>query len=128
MKKGSPNNEKYFMAFIHYWQPTFFTTNFLNDGFRYQKWSIKHNISSLLFYGIFLPFYFIGIPFLIREKNLFGIFIAGIPLFHCLMHVYVILALERYRSHINFCIILIAFWTIIQLISYYRLNHKTISQ
>jgi hypothetical protein len=122
------NYEKYFMTFQHYWQPIFFFPNYLYYGFRYQKWSIKHNISSMMFYGIYLPFYFIGIYFLSKKRNLFGIYLAIIPLFHCVMHVYASLGLERYRSHINFCIILIAFWTIIQFFSYYRLNNKTISQ
>ena len=80
-----------------------------------------------MFYGIYLPFYFIGIYFLTKKRNLFGIYLAIIPLFHCVMHVYAILPLERYRSHINFCIILIGIWTIIYLLENYRLNRKKLS-
>jgi len=117
--------EKYFMAFIHYWQPVYFSSSYLFDGFRYQKWSIRHNISSLLFYGIFLPFYFLGIAMVIRNKNNFGIFIASIPIIHCAMHVYVTLALERYRSPINFCIVLIAIAYLVNLFEKYHLKNHT---
>ena len=125
-KDGKPpyrygHYEKYLMAFIHYWQPVYFSSSYLFDGFRYQKWSIRHNISSLLFYGIFLPFYILGIVMVIRNKNNFGIFIASIPLAHCAMHVYVTLALERYRSSINFCIVLIA---LAYLVSQFEKLHK----
>ena len=74
-----------------------------------------------LFYGIFLPFYILGIVMVIRNKNNFGIFIASIPLAHCAMHVYVTLALERYRSSINFCIVLIA---LAYLVSQFEKLHK----
>ena len=104
--------EKYFMAMKHYWQATYFTPNYLYRGFRYQKWSLKHNFSSLVFYGIFLPFYLFGFFLTIRNKNLIAIYIAIIPLFHSFMHTFALLPLERYRSHINFCIIIIGFWVI----------------
>ena len=121
--------EKYLMAFIHYWQPVYFSSNYIFDGFRYQKWSIRHNISSLLFYGIFLPFYFLGIAMVLRKKNNFGIFIAAIPIIHCAMHVYITLSLERYRSPINFCIVLIAIGYLISLLEKYHLiNHNNIVQ
>ena len=45
-KDGKPpyrygHYEKYLMAFIHYWQPVYFSSSYLFDGFRYQKWSIR---------------------------------------------------------------------------------------
>ena len=107
--------EKYLKAFIHYWQPVYFSSSYLFDGFRYQKWSIRHNVSSLLFYGIFLPFYFLGIVMVFKEKNKLGIFLASIPIMHCAMHVYITLALERYRSPINFCIVMIALAYLVRL-------------
>ena len=133
-KNGKPpyrygQYEKYLMAFIHYWQPVYFSSSYLFDGFRYQKWSIRHNISSLLFYGIFLPFYFLGIALVIRNKNNFGIFIALIPIAHCAMHVYVTLALERYRSPINFCIVLIALaYLVSQFEKYYKKSNSNFLQ
>tara|TARA_Y100000816_G_C26098606_1_gene581827 strand:+ start:580 stop:1917 length:1338 start_codon:yes stop_codon:yes gene_type:complete len=116
--------EKYFMAFKHYWQPIFFSPNYLYHGFRYQKWSIRHNFSSLIFYGIFLPFYFIGIYLIIRKKDLFAIYIVTIPLFHSIMHAYALMPLERYRSHINFCIIITALWTMFYILKNYKLINK----
>ena len=117
--------EKYLMAFIHYWQPVYFSSSYLFDGFRYQKWSIRHNISSLLFYGMFLPFYILGIVMVIRNRNNFGIFIAFIPIAHCAMHVYVTLALERYRSPINFCVVLIAIAYLVNIFEKYHLKNHT---
>ncbi len=116
--------EKYLMAFKHYWQPIFFSPNYLYLGFRYQKWSIRHNFSSLIFYGIFLPFYFIGIYLTIRKKDLFAIYIAIIPLFHSIMHTYALIPLERYRSHINFCIIIISLWAMSYILKNYKLIDK----
>ena len=65
----------------------------------------------------------------VREKNNFGIFIASIPIIHCAMHVYITLALERYRSPINFCVVLIAIAYLVSLLEKYQLkNHNNIVQ
>lgn len=108
-------SEARFKSLVHFWQPVYFNPTFIADGFRPQKWSLLHNLSSLMFYGIFLPFYFIGFIFLLREKNYCGLYLTIIPLIHSLLHAYMIWPLERYRSPINFIIVLVGIYSVFQI-------------
>ncbi len=108
-------NEARARSFINFWQPTYFKPTFIQDGFRFQKWSIVHNISGIIFYGIFLPFFLIGIILLICNKDPLGLFLALIPIIHSLIHSYMIWPLERYRSPVVFIIVMIGFWTVTEL-------------
>lgn len=99
-------------AFINFWQPAYFKPTFITYGYRFQKWSLAHNMASILFYGIFLPFYIIGFILLIRKKNFVGIFIASIPVIHSLLHAYMVSPLERYRSPVTFIIVVTGIWAI----------------
>ena len=94
-------------AFMNFWQPTYFRPTFIQYGFRSQIWSLKHNLVSMVFYGIFLPFYLIGIILLIKKKHLTGFWLAMIPVIHSVMHAYLVMPLERYRSPITFIVVMI---------------------
>lgn len=94
-------------AFINFWQPTYFKPTFIQYGFRPVIWSLAHNIAGLIFYGIFLPFYLIGLARLIKEKHYIGLFIAFIPIIHSLLHAYMVWPLERYRSPVSFIIVMV---------------------
>lgn len=107
--------ESYYRAFINYWQPAYFGPTFFQDGLRFHIWSFKHNLSGILFYGIFLPFYIIGLYLLIKQKYNFGIVISLIPIIHSLLHTYMIMPLERYRSPVVFIIVLIALYIIFKI-------------
>jgi len=101
--------EKYLKAMINFWRPTYFKTIYINDGLREQHWSIFHNLTSILFYGIFLPFYLAGILYLIiRNRNILLLFIASIPIIHMLIHVGLVHVLERYRSPVDCFVVIIA--------------------
>ena len=100
-------------AFINFWQPTYFYPTFIQYGFRFQHWSLKHNLISILFYGIFLPFYFIGFILLFKQKRFLLLLIATIPLIHSLIHAYMIWPLERYRSPVTFIIVMIGIMTML---------------
>lgn len=99
--------ESRIMAFINFWQPTYFRPAFIQYGYRFQKWSFMHNMTSIMFYGIFLPFYFIGIIRFIRKRRVFLIWLACIPLINSLIHAIMVWPLERYRMPVNFIIVLI---------------------
>jgi hypothetical protein len=107
--------EAYARAFINFWQPTYFKATYIQYGFRPQKWSLAHNIVGIVFYGIFLPFYLLGIVILIIKKHLLGIYMALIPIIHSFFHTFMIWPLERYRSPVNFIVVLIGIWTILRL-------------
>ncbi len=102
-------------AFINYWQPTYFKAQYIVRGYRPQVWSLKHNLLSLIFYGVFLPFYLIGLIVLVLKRNYLVLFIAFIPFWHSILHSITVSALERYRLPINFIIISIGIWTILYL-------------
>lgn len=99
-------------AFINFWQPAYFKPAYITYGFRPQKWSWPHNLASIFFYGIFIPFYIISFFLLVKEKYWLGIFLSMIPIIHSLLHSFLVSPLERYRSTITFIIVLMALWTI----------------
>jgi len=107
--------EKYIRAFINFWQPTYFRPTFIQYGFRFRKWSLGHNLCGLLGYGLFLPFYFIGIFIMKKRKNALGLFIAAIPIIHSLVHTLMVWSLERYRSPVVFCVICVGLWMICEI-------------
>jgi len=104
--------EKYYMAFYHYWKPVYLKTNFIQYGFRPVKWSLRHNLSGIAFYGIFLPFYLYGMFASIAKKNYLVFILSLIPLFHSLLHTIMIWPLERYRLPSNFIIVIVAIWVV----------------
>jgi len=97
-------------AFINFWQPTYFRPTFIQYGYRPMKWSLRHNVASILFYGIFLPFYIIGFFVLINLKKYLALAVAIIPIIHSFLHAYMVWPLERYRSPVTFIVVMIGIW------------------
>lgn len=112
------NPEARYRAFINFWQPAYFSPTFIQYGYRIQKWSFRHNVSSLIFYGIFLPFYFLGIFALLKRKLFLALFVALIPVLHSLIHAYMVWPIERYRSPVTFIIVLVGFWYFLEVSKY----------
>jgi 4-amino-4-deoxy-L-arabinose transferase-like glycosyltransferase len=100
--------ESKLMAFINFWQPTYFKPTFIQYGYRFQKWSVMHNLTSIFFYGIFLPFFILGLIRYFIKGNALLIWLGCIPIIHSLVHAYMVWPVERYRMPINFIIVLIA--------------------
>jgi len=102
-------------ALIELWRPARFSyAYFPFPDTRFQKkWSLEHNISGILCYGILLPFMLLGIFYLIRQKNKIAIFLIFPILIQTLLHV-LLWANERYRIPIDAFIIILAsyglFW------------------
>lgn len=104
--------EKYWKAFVHYWQPVYHRMEFIQYGFRPVKWTLAHNLVSVLFYGIFLPFYLAALLLALWKKDWLILLLGAIPLLHSLLHTALIWPLERYRLPLNFIIVLLALWTV----------------
>lgn len=102
--------EKYWKAFWHYWKPAYFRLTFIQYGFRGIKWSLGHNLSSILFHGVFLPFYLAGCALAFIRRRWHILLLAGLPLFHSLVHTFMIWPLERYRLPLDFLVALVALW------------------
>jgi 4-amino-4-deoxy-L-arabinose transferase-like glycosyltransferase len=105
-------------AFFNYWQPTYFKPHFIINGNRVEQWLISANITSIFYYGIFLPFYLFGIILLIVKKDLIALFIAIIPIIHSLIHTFLVSPLGRYRSPMDFIVAVIGLWAIFELYHY----------
>ncbi len=110
--RGYGKIEARLRAFLNFWQPTYFRATYIQYGFRPMKWSLRHNVASILFYGIFLPFYVVGILLLIKRKDYSALGLASIPIVHSLLHAYMVWPLERYRSPVTFIVVLIGIWVI----------------
>jgi len=118
-------NEARVRAFINFWQPAYFKPAYIQYGSRPQKWSFKHNVSGLIFYGIFLPFYLVGILLLIKKKDFIGLFLATIPVIHSILHAYMVWPLERYRSPIVFIVVMIGIWAVTEIFSWLRSFYRS---
>lgn len=115
--------EMYLRAFINFWQPTYFRPTFIQNGFQMQKWSLRHNLFGLFFYGIFLPFYILGLFMLIKNKNGLGLFLAFIPILHSVVHALMVWPLERYRSPVVFCVVCVGIWSMIGLARHFVIKN-----
>ena len=113
-------------AFFDYWQPAYFKPEFVQHGYRLRVWSFRTNLASILFYGIFLPFYILGILLLLKRKYFLGLFIAALPIIHSLLHAYMIWANARYRSTMDFIVVMIGIWSIVELYRYFVSKIKTL--
>lgn len=116
--------EARFKAFQHFWQPTYFRLHFIQYGFRTEMWSLRHNAASIIFYGIFLPFYLAGLALLIRRKAWPALLISLIPIIHSIMHAYMVWPLERYRSPITFIIVMVGVWAFLNFLVWCRLGGR----
>lgn len=106
-------------AFYHYWKPTYFKPHFIQYGYRVEQWLLTANITSILYYGIFLPFYFIGILLLVKWKYFLALFVACIPILHSLIHAFLVEPLGRYRSPMDFIVATIGLWTMFELAQFF---------
>lgn len=69
-------------------------------------WSVRHNASSILTYGMILPFFIFGVWIVLRERRREA-YILVIPIFaHTLLHV-IKFALPRYRAPVEPAIIIL---------------------
>ena len=106
--------EKLKSNFIELWKPVQLKAGYKGSGFHFNDgpWSLKHNMTVGLSYGLLLPFFLLGSFFLIfRYRNKYGVFLLVIISIHTLIHI-LISGKERYRIPIDPFIILIALYGI----------------
>lgn len=100
--------EKYLRGFVFFWQPMYISGSFIQDGFRFQKWSFSHNLIGLFFFGLLIPFYFMGSLYnIFKTRNFFIGIISLLPLIQMTIHVALVHVIERYRVPIDFIVVLI---------------------
>mgnify|MGYP001437764406 CR=1 FL=1 len=122
IKKGNiPYEFSYFRNCISnfwaFWKPFDFSIEFVEGGYKLnENWSIIHNLSSILFYGILLPFFIFGTFLFRKNKNI--LIICSFIYYSALLHTFIVPAtVSRYRVPIDFLLTLVAFMTIHHLIN-----------
>ena len=113
---GSFND--YLQSFLEYWSPSYISPRYVYTslGWEERNWSLLHNLTGIIFYGIFIPFYVIGFIYSIIKKEWFIMFLSFLPFINSIMHTSLPFPLERYRLPFDFILILIALWF------YYRIK------
>ncbi len=109
--------EKYGSILKMLWKPVDFWWDYSSTGFRWDgKWSLAHNITSGLSYGILLPFFLMGLFYLFRQNRpVFWLFLS-VVLWHSLIHVlFIPYARNRYRLPIDFIIIILAWNSLLRI-------------
>jgi len=103
--------EKVLSSFKEFWIAFRFKPSFTIEGFRAQEpWSLKHNISVIITYGILLPFMLIGFFQGLKKRNKFLLFLFVLVCFQTFIHLFIVLSNYRYRTPIDFIIIIVAFY------------------
>lgn len=101
------------------WRPvrfSYYYTPFPDAKFQ-PRWTWPHNLSSLLSYGILLPFMMLGGFFLIKRKNKDALFLFFPILLQTLLHV-LHCGVWRYRVPVDGFIIMIALYGVVQTLSH----------
>lgn len=107
--------EAFFSRVYFLWLPFKFKPNYRIDGYNFMgKWSLRHNLSSILTYGIFLPFMLLGlIAFFLEKKWEPLIIFLSLILYHTLIHAaFIPYTRDRYRHPIDFIIPILAFYSV----------------
>jgi 4-amino-4-deoxy-L-arabinose transferase-like glycosyltransferase len=109
--------EIYLSRFIELWEPIDLKRSYYQCGYRYDGvWSLRHNLSVGLTYGILLPFAFIGLIIFFKQKRNIAIFLASILFLHSLINVlFIPFTINRYRIPIDTIIILLGVYGFIEL-------------
>ena len=121
--------EVWWVEFKEFLRPLRLYSEYVGSGFKFHKpWSLKHNLSVGLTYGLLLPCFLIGVYFIIRIRNKYGLFLMVIIQSHIIIHIFLTTApyfvRNRYRIPIDSFIIIIAFYGIYQI--YLQLKSKSL--
>lgn len=103
-------------SFLHFWQVLAFKPFFIQDGFRPHEFSTIRNVTNLLFFGIFIPFYLFAFYWLCRQKHYTGLLFAAIPVIHSLLHAYLVWTLVRYRAPVLFIVAMVGIYMMIEML------------
>lgn len=103
-----------FSNFIEFWQPLDIWYSYKQFGYRFDgKWSLGHNLSILVSYGILIPFMILGLIKLLRHEKGKGVFFCTIIFVYMIFHITMIPFTEyRYRMPLDGILILLAFYSL----------------
>jgi hypothetical protein len=105
------SSRKMYEDFKEFWRPIRLKTEYAMFGYIFEKkWSLIHNLSEGITYGLLLPFFILGAFYLLVRRHKYGIFFLAIILIHTLIHVVLAFAVNRYRIPVDAFIIVVAFY------------------
>ena len=102
--------------FVELWRPIKLSSSYtpLPVAQFFGRWSLRHNLISLLSYGILLPFMILGMFFLIKNRVKAAVFLLFPIFIQSLLHLFQ-MGIYRYRVPIDGFIMLIAFYGMFQI-------------
>ena len=125
--KRFTRGEKIYSDFKELWRPFRFSNMWVSEGFRPEgKWSLSHNLSLILTYGVLLPFFLFGIYYSVKMKDVTWQILFSIVLLHTIIHLTFILSQNRYRVPIDIIIIIIACYGFVQLLNEEKIKFTNI--
>jgi hypothetical protein len=106
------------------WKPVDFNRGYSTTGYRYDGvWSLRHNLSVGLTYGLLLPFALYGIILLFRQRWKIAIFLTSILCYHTLIHVlFIPFTRNRYRIPIDAVIIILGIYGMLEVFNRIKLK------
>lgn len=114
-----------FDHFIQLWKPFDFMRSYrpFPDARFNGVWSLKHNLSSIICYGILLPFMLIAVFCLVKYRNTIWIFLTFPLVIHTLLHV-LYYGRSRYRVPIDAFIIILGSYGICYVMERFMAKRK----
>ena len=92
--------ESMWSVFQILWKPVDLNRGYSTTGYRYDGvWSLRHNLTVGLTYGLLIPFLIWGFILLIRQQRKIGIFLISVLVYHSLIHM-LFIPFTRNRYHI----------------------------
>lgn len=117
--------EKWLNNFRAFFEPVRFSGYYSGSGYLYRgPWSLKHNLSEGITYGLLLPFFFIGSIFIFLRKNKYGLFLLAVVFLHAFLHIVLAYVVPRYRLPIDAFIIIIAFYGLSSFLNFCKINFR----
>lgn len=119
--------ERVISSFKEFWIAFRIRPSFTIEGFRAQEpWSLKHNLSVMLTYGMLLPFMLAGFFLGLKKKNRLLWFLLILICFQTFIHLFIVLSNYRYRTPIDFIVIIVAFYGFFEFMKIIKSRlHKT---
>jgi hypothetical protein len=104
-------SRQYLSHFKDLWRVANLRGDYIGTGYRFDKWSPKRNLMSILSYGMLLLISLLTYGIFYRENRTAAIFFICIFILHTLIHVFVIgSGLTRYRYPVDGLLIVMSAW------------------
>ena len=117
---------KLLFNFIGFWKPVRFWSGYRNypDGRFFGSWSLEHNVSSMIGFGLLLPCMIFHVVYSIYKRKLIVLYLTFPLIVHTILHV-ILSGRERYRVHVDSFVLILGTMGIVTLFEIIRKNRKT---